>query len=54
MRLGARRLALVAEAFNLLGQRNEVEEKPVWGTSFRAPTALQPPRAVRFGARFDF
>jgi hypothetical protein len=52
--LGSRRLALVAEAFNLLGLRNEVEENSVWGPSFRDPTAVQPPRAVRLGARFDF
>ena len=48
------RLALVAEAFNLLGGRNEVEENPVWGASFRDPTAVQPPRVVRVGGRFDF
>jgi hypothetical protein len=53
-RLGSRRLALVAEAFNILGTRNEVEENPVWGASFRDPTAVQPPPAVRLGARFDF
>jgi hypothetical protein len=52
--LGARRLALVVEAFNLLGFANEVEEDAVWGTSFRDPTAVQPPRVVRLGARFDF
>jgi hypothetical protein len=53
-RLGARRLSLVAEGFNLLGLRNEVEEDPVWGPSFRDPTAVQPPRVVRVGARLDF
>ncbi len=53
-RLGARRLALLAEAFNVLGTRNEVEEDPVWGPRFRAPTAVQPPRAVRLGLRLDF
>jgi hypothetical protein len=52
--IGARRLALVAEAFNLLGLRHEVEENPVWGAGFRDPTAIQPPRVVRLGARFDF
>jgi hypothetical protein len=51
---GSRRLALVAEAFNLLGLGNEVEENVVWGAGFREPTAVQPPRAVRLGARFDF
>jgi hypothetical protein len=53
-RIGARRLALVAEAFNLPGLRNEVEENVVWGASFRAPTAVQPPRVLRLGGRFDF
>jgi len=53
-RIGPRRLALVAEVFNLPGLRNEVEENPVWGASFRDPTAVQPPRVVRLGARFDF
>jgi hypothetical protein len=52
--MGSRRLAIVAEAFNLLGQRNEVEEDPVWGPSFREPTAIQPPRSLRLGARLDF
>ncbi|HSD29524.1 MAG TPA: Plug domain-containing protein [Vicinamibacteria bacterium] len=52
--IGPRRLALVAEAFNLPGLGNEVEENPVWGPSFRDPTALQPPRGFRLGARFDF
>lgn len=53
-RLGSRRLSLVAEVFNLPGLRNEVEENPVWGASFRDPTAVQPPRVMRLGARFDF
>jgi hypothetical protein len=53
-RIGPRRLALVAEVFNLPGLRNEVEENPVWGPSFRDPTAVQPPRVFRLGARFDF
>ncbi len=53
-RVGSRRLALVAEVFNLPGLRNEVEENPVWGPSFRDATAVQPPRVVRLGARFDF
>jgi hypothetical protein len=53
-RIGARQLAFVAEAFNLLGLRHEVEENPVWGAGFRDPMAVQPPRVVRLGARFDF
>jgi hypothetical protein len=54
LRLGSRRLGLIAEVFNLLGMRNEVEENPVTGPSFREPTAVQPPRVVRFGVRFEF
>jgi hypothetical protein len=54
LRLGARRLALLVDAFNLLGTANEVEEDPVWGPSFRTPTAVQPPRSLRLGARLDF
>jgi hypothetical protein len=54
VRVGASHLALVVEVFNLLGQHNEVEEDPVWGPDFRTPTAVQPPRAVRLGARLDF
>ncbi len=54
LRLGARRLALLVEAFNLLDTRSEVEEDPVWGPSFRQPTAAQPPRAIRLGARLEF
>jgi hypothetical protein len=54
IRLGGRTLALVAEVFNLLDTQNEVEENPVWGPLFRTPTLVQPPRAVRLGARLDF
>lgn len=37
----------------LLPRHHEVEEDPVWGATFRDPTAVQPPRVVRLGARFD-
>lgn len=53
-RVGSQRVALVAEAFNLLNNAIEVEEDPVVTRSFRATTAVQPPRAIRLGARFDF
>jgi hypothetical protein len=53
VRLGKARLVLGVEAFNLLDQRNEVEEDPVWGPSFRTSTALQPPRVVRIGVRLE-
>ena len=52
--LGERRLAVFAEAFNLLGTGNEVEEDALWGPGFRTPTAVQPPRVVAFGLRLDF
>jgi hypothetical protein len=47
-------VAASLEAFNLLNTRHEVEEDPVTGPSFRAPTAVQPPRSVRIGVRVDF
>jgi hypothetical protein len=55
VRLGPRRFAVVLEAFNLLNTANEVDEVVVatHGT-FRSPSALQPPRAVRLGFRMDF
>ena len=54
LQLGERRLALFAEAFNLLGTRNEVEEDALSGPGFRTPTAVQPPRVVALGLRLDF
>jgi hypothetical protein len=53
-RAGSGRVALVAEAFNLLNNRLEVEEDPVTTRKFRATTAVQPPRAIRFGVRVEF
>jgi hypothetical protein len=50
---GRARLAVVAEAFNLLANAHEVEEDPVSGPTFRTPTANQPPRVFRFGLRVD-
>jgi hypothetical protein len=52
--LGRVRAAAVAEAFNLFGQSNEVEEDVTTGAEFRAVTAVQPPRALRLGARLEF
>jgi hypothetical protein len=51
---GTRRLALFAEAFNLLGTGHEVEEDALSGPGFRTPTAVQPPRVVALGLRLDF
>lgn len=52
--VGGARLGLVVEAFNLLNTANEVEEDPVTTRAFRATTVVQPPRAIRFGLRYDF
>lgn len=51
---GRYRPAVVAEAFNLLDKRNEVEEDIVTGPTYRRVTVVQPPRAVRLGLRLDF
>jgi hypothetical protein len=52
--LGRTRLAGVLEAFNLRGTGIEVEEDVTWGPSYRTTSAVQPPRALRLGLRFDF
>jgi hypothetical protein len=52
--LGRGGFAVVGEAFNLLNNNIEVEEDPVVTRSFRATTAVQPPRAIRIGFRLDF
>ena len=51
---GRTRLAGVVEAFNLRGTGIEVEEDVTWGPSYRTTSAVQPPRALRLGLRFDF
>jgi hypothetical protein len=52
--VGRGRLAAVLEAFNLSGTAIEVEEDVIWGPSYRATSAVQPPRAIRLGLRYDF
>ncbi|HEY3121173.1 MAG TPA: hypothetical protein VGL15_11160, partial [Vicinamibacteria bacterium] len=52
--LGRRRLAGSVAVFNLADSAREVEEDVTTGASFRAVTAVQPPRAVRLGLRLDF
>ena len=42
------------DAYNVINMGNEVEERVVSGSNFRAVTAVQPPRAVHFGVRFTF
>lgn len=54
LRSGSGGVALFVEAFNLLNNAIEVEEDPVVTRTFRATTAVQPPRAVRVGLRVDF
>jgi hypothetical protein len=48
------RLAAIVEAFNLRGTGIEVEQDVIWGPSYRATSAVQPPRAIRLGMRLDF
>jgi len=52
--LGRGRIAASLEAFNLLDNSNEVEEDVTTGETFRAVTAVQPPRAVRLGLSYTF
>ncbi len=54
LRIGARDTSVILEVFNLLNTNNEVEEDEVSGPTFRAPTAVQPPRSVRLGFRISF
>ena len=52
--LGGREFGVIFEAFNLLDTAKEVEEDVVTGPEFRTVTAVQPPRAIRFGVKFAF
>ncbi len=52
--LGRLRLTAAVEVFNLLGARSEVEEDVLTSPSFRAVTAVQPPRVVRLSGRVAF
>ena len=52
--LGARRLAVRLDLFNLSNHRNEVDEDVVGGPAFRRSTLVQPPRTIRLGVRVDF
>jgi hypothetical protein len=53
-RVGRARVAAALEAFNLLDTANEVEEDVTTGSSFRAVSAVQPPRAFVLEVRADF
>ena len=48
-RIGRDKVDAVLEVFNLLGTKNETEERMVSGSTFRAITATQPPRAFHAG-----
>jgi hypothetical protein len=52
--VGGHRLAVVVDAYNLVNLAEEVEERVVKGPAYRTPTAIQPPRTVRVGARVTF
>lgn len=52
--IGARRASIRLDAFNITNHANEVEEDAVTGPNFRLPTAVQPPRTLRVGVRFEF
>lgn len=51
---GASRVSVRLDAFNITNHANEVEEDVMTGPSFRVPTAVQPPRTLRIGVRFEF
>src|SRR5262249_1232459 len=52
--IGRGRLAAALEAFNALNTQHEVEEDTVTGPLYRTPTAVQPPRVIRFVVRAEF
>jgi hypothetical protein len=52
--VGRATVAGIVEVYNLLDTDNEVEEDVTTGSTFRVPTALQPPRAARVGVRVAF
>jgi hypothetical protein len=53
-RLGASRLDVMLDAYNLLTRSNEVEEYVVTGPAFRTSTAIQPPHSIHLGLRVTF
>jgi len=54
MTISGYRVAGFVDGYNLTNRSDEVEERAVTGAAFRTPTAFQPPRTVRFGARLEF
>ena len=51
---GRSEIAAVVDVYNVPNLGNEVTERVVTGTTFRAPTTLQPPRTVLLGVRLTF
>jgi hypothetical protein len=54
IRVGASRLDLILDAYNLLTRGNEVEEYVISGPEFRTSTAIEPPHSIHLGARLTF
>jgi len=52
--LGQRSLAIVLDAYNLMGLSNSVEEVTTAPPDVRIPTAVQPPRTLHLGMRIAF
>ncbi len=51
---GSGQLTLIVDAFNVFNIGREVEEYVLTGAAFRAVTAIEPPRTLRFGVRLSF
>ena len=54
LRFGNRRFVTQLDVFNLWDTTHEVEEDVSTGATFRVPTVVQPPRAIRLTGRFEF
>jgi len=52
--VAGRQVSVFADVYNLLNLAEEVEEREITGAGFRTPTAFQPPRTARIGARVAF
>jgi hypothetical protein len=50
----SREARFTVNVYNLTNQASEVEENPISGPSFRATTAVQPPRTIRVGLNIKF
>ena len=51
---GSGQLTLIIDAFNVFNIGREVEERVVTNATFRAVSAIEPPRTIRVGLRFTF